>query len=196
MTIEADVELLSCAAADYVRYVDARRNEMAILEAADATDETQESGADLDEGSAYLDLDEPPKIFRDQSVICGICKGKVRLFSEGSVLAAKCMVSGSCEVDWIKKYPEKYEDGHGALTVSRLICGAREIECTARIALAHVGGNVEPTVTGGTCYVVDRGNNWQAERDQSIRKAKCVLPEAGVQKFDGDESDEIKAKAE
>ncbi len=196
MTIEADVELLSCAAADYVRYVDERRNEMAILEAAEATDETQEFGADLDEGSAYLDLDEAPKIFRDQSVICGICKGRARLFDDGSVEAAKCMVSGSCEVDWVKKYPEKYKDEHGALTMSRLICGAGEIECTARIVLAEVDGNVEPTVTGGMCYVVDRGNNWRAERDLSIHEEKCVRPETGVEVFDGDESDQMMAKFE
>ncbi len=183
--VDAD---MMCAASVLIRFVDREMNAAAKSEAADATDELQELGADLYEGSAYLDDEVAPK-FDEQSVFCGVCKGRAILFESGNVAAPSCSVSGSCEVDWVKKYPDSYRDKQGNLAVRQLLCGAREIDCGAKLKLADADGGIVPTVTRGICYVENRGLHWRQERDRSIREEPCMRPDTGIPAFDGEEYD-------
>jgi hypothetical protein len=179
------VQLSACAAGQLSEYVDGQLNGGARREFADATSETQESGADLDEGSAYLD--DSVVEFTPQSVACGLCKGAASLSAEGSVDAPKCRVSGSCELEWTKKYPHAYRTADGGMPTSGLICGA-ELGCTALIKFVDTDGSLQPEVVAGVCLIVERGAHWLETREKALQSAVLFDPEAGIAAFDGEGS--------
>jgi hypothetical protein len=171
----------TCAATQLARAVDEQINHGARQEFADATSVTQESGADLGEGSAYLD--DRAVEFTPQSVACGLCRGVAELSRDGSVTAANCDTTGLCEIEWAKKYPEKYRDL--AQPGKWSICGA-EIACSAVIAAkSGENGTVEPYVKNGICKLAFQGDNWQERRDDAVSTTPLVLPEHGIPRFDG-----------
>ncbi|MGF7228732.1 MAG: hypothetical protein ACQR33_01985 [Candidatus Saccharibacteria bacterium] len=180
--LEDVAEQSPCAAVRLANHVDNQINGGALREFADATSALQESGADLGEGSAYLH--DGSVSFTEQSVACGLCKGIATLSTEGSIDAKRCPVSGSCEVEWVERYPDNYRDEDGALTAKRLVCGA-EIGCDALINLVDTEGALGFSVHG-TCELAWRGDRWQATRDMELRNTVCSDPDRGIEKFDGE----------
>mgnify|MGYP001043111402 CR=1 FL=1 len=178
-------EQLTCQAVQLANYVDQQINGGAREEFADATSVTQEPGADLGEGSAYADSSDVNFVVR--TLGCDACNGFASLSYDGSVRAPKCYVSGSCELEWAQRYPDRYETPGGGSSTRQLICGA-EIGCMARIALSSRNGRPVPTLAHGTCELAERGDNWQARREDAIREQDPVDPELGIEVFDGEGS--------
>lgn len=172
-----------CAAAELATLVDEQINEGARLEFADATSALQETG-DMDQGSAYLVAGE--MYFTPKSVNCGICRGTAKLCRDGAVEADGCVVSGSCEMEWAKRYPDNYRADDGGAPADPLICSA-EIGCSALIAMVSVDGDgrLVPNLTRGVCELADRGDNWVSRREDAVQSEMLVAPEAGIQAFDG-----------
>lgn len=175
----------ACAAAEYARFVDERLNVAAIREFREATSETQESGADLGEGSAYLDT--TPVRFTAQSVTCGVCNSLVELSRAGWIRAADCPISGSCELLWAKMYPDNYKNESGEINVGKLLCGA-EIGCKARIGWKNTDDGIKPAVISRACEVEKRGCDWRKRCDDAVSSAVLVDPDRGIEKFDGEGS--------
>lgn len=171
-----------CAATQLGEYVDEQINGGARQEFADATDETQESGADLGEGSAYLDDSEIS--FTPVTVICGVCRGMANLEEDGSVDASGCRISGMCELDWATKYPAQYADMQAGGKGTHLRCGA-EIGCSALIGMRARGDERRAVLRAGVCQITQRGADWLARRDESLKVEPLVAPEAGIPEFDG-----------
>lgn len=178
----------SCAAARMTDEVDEAHNAAAKQEAADATDELWDFGADLGEGSAYFNLEDGTPSFTERSAACSLCKGVAQLFSEGFVQrASQCVVSGSCEMVWVQEHPEKYKDEDGRLTAKQVVCAA-QLGCEALITLEVTPDGLVSSVSNGKCTVVEQGRKWQAIREEGLPKATLIDPEAGIQVWDGEGS--------
>jgi len=178
-------EMLTCKAGELKRHVDKRLNLGAINEAADATSATQESGADLGEGSAYLTDDVE---FAERTLPCNLCGGTAELSGDGSVRAKHCPASGSCEIEWAGRYPENYKRSDGQ-PINELICRAVEIGCRALVALTDQNGKpAAPVLTFGICELAFRGDNWQKRRADKDHEEEPVDPEDGIEVFDGEGS--------
>jgi hypothetical protein len=172
----------SCAASQLEKLVDTRINGSARQEFADATSALQEAGADLGEGSAYLD--ESEITFTPQSVACGLCKGVAVLSRLGAIDAEGCRISGMCEFEWAKRYPHEYISADGT-TAGQLICGA-EIDCSALVGLQeHSADAPLPIIRSGVCELAERGDNWKLRAASAITSAGLTAPEAGIAAFDG-----------
>jgi hypothetical protein len=182
-----DTGRLICAAGFLGELVDKALNQGAIAEYEEATDALQEPGADLGEGHAYLDSGEVT--FTAQSAICGICRGRAELSPEGSVTAEKCQSSGSCELEWVSRYPQSYNDEDGHPTTSGQLNCSAEIPCSARIAMLDARGQSNPTVVDGVCQIAARGKDWQKRGYADAYNSSLVKPENGIPEFDGVGSD-------
>lgn len=172
----------ACAKAQLSRYVDHQINRAAIIESVNATSATQEPGADLGEGSAYLD--NTTIALTALSAACNICLDTVELSTSGSIDAPKCLISGSCEIEWATRYPEQYSAEN---TASRLVCDV-EVDCLALIALHQTNGKLGLTLEAGVCEVAARGDNWRKRCALEINSMECTPPEQGIEEFDGEGS--------
>ncbi len=173
--------------------VDDALNGAAVREAQQSTSELQEPGADLGEGSACLD--DTPVIFRAGSADCGLCEGRVSLYAKGMVVAKRCLVSGSCELDWVQNYPQNYVDENGNPKVGALPCGA-EVRCKAVIGLerAEDGTVLNISVVRGVCQVTDNGRRWQQVRDYAIEHEPKNWPKADLPASDALIVNEVRVK--
>lgn len=181
---DANAEIPVCAAIQFAKQVDAKLNKAAKQEAADATSMTRESGDDLYDGSAYHD--SSIAIFTTRLVICGLCCGRTTLSSIGVIEAAACPVSGSCELEWARMYPDEYKDKTEGLAAKLLPCGAAEIECKALIGIHQTEKGTTFTVEEGACEVAIRGDNWRERGYRAIQNAACQSPEIDIPEFDGE----------
>lgn len=175
----------ACAAFELRQFVDRQINFGALREFADATDKLQEPGADLDEGSAYLDGGEVA--FKPRAAACTSCLGVAYLSRDGSVQADTCGLTGQCEFEWAKKYPQEYRDIQNGAMNGQLGCGA-EIGCCALIGMVDQNGTCAPILLRGTCQVAERGHNWRARRNNALAEEELIAPEAGIPVFDGADS--------
>lgn len=174
--------MAGCAAAGFAELVDSQINGGARQEAADATSDLQDFGADLGEGHVYLD--DSALEFEPQSALCGLCKGVVRLHEDGSVDAPHCGTLGMCETEWAKKYPEAYRDVANGAMGGRIQCWTELGSCAILCIQNDPNGDLRFT-TQGICEVDYRGTRWREEMRRSLKKEMKVYPEDGIPKFDG-----------
>lgn len=174
-----------CAAVSLVRIVDERINGGARQEFNAATDTLQPLGADLGGGSAYLDTSEIS--FVPRTLKCILCSNVAHLFPDGSVMANGCGLTGRCELEWARRYPESYRDISTGAMGGQVSCGA-EVGCAALIGVTTKDNTLEAVLRSGVCQVAWRGDNWEGRGRNALDRELLVTPDQGIAPFDGVDS--------
>ncbi len=146
-----------CLADYFGRQVDEALNGGARQEAEDATDALQSPDQEtLSDQSQSLYINEAV-VFPRRTGVCTDCKRTATLSPDGSVEAAYCKSTGSCEIEWALNHPELYQNSEGEPLASSVLC--RGLQCNVTLGWEKNDAETDmvPIAINGICTVVNNG---------------------------------------
>jgi hypothetical protein len=114
---------------------------------------------------------------------CGVCLSPAELYSDGLMVAARCVVSGSCEISWLAQHRDHFYEPDGTPIAAALPCGGPD--CSVTIRLVATDGEVLPEpVIEGMCAVDREGERWRKQGRQALNTMPLTNPDV-PETFDG-----------